>query len=248
VEGSVRQMALVTGPNRSLKQIGPAYEVPDRPLRVQDLPRARGVLVLESSLPKQGEPKVVQVGGQKAVEAAGGEPDFSAWRPDPERGLVPVNYYELAAPVSPPAPTAIVVDTYLNVLWYYEDGQLVQTSRVTTGKHVEGPRPTAANQRENKITPTGTYKIVNKFQGLPHNGQGIPAGDPRNPLGTRWMGFSVFPGDNGMLWAIHGTNQPELLGRWASDGSIRMANPEIERLYDRVKVGTVLEIIRSRGQ
>jgi L,D-transpeptidase ErfK/SrfK len=62
----------------------------------------------------------------------------------------------------------------------------------------------------------------------------IPPG-PTNPLGERWIGFA-----HGEDWTIgiHGTPNPELLGRAVSHGCIRMRNADVIQVYDRVRLGT----------
>ena len=62
-------------------------------------------------------------------------------------------------------------------------------------------------------------------------GRVIPPGDPQNPLAARWMGFHDGAG-------IHGTKDLGSLGSAASHGCVRMAIPDVKRLYRRVKVGT----------
>mgnify|MGYP006299254027 CR=1 FL=1 len=42
---------------------------------------------------------------------------------------------------------------------------------------------------------------------------------------------------------IHGTDEPELLGKPASRGCIRMADDALERLVELVDVGTVVRIV-----
>jgi lipoprotein-anchoring transpeptidase ErfK/SrfK len=64
----------------------------------------------------------------------------------------------------------------------------------------------------------------------------IPPG-PTNPLGERWIGFAH--GD-GWTLGIHGTPNPELLGRAVSHGCIRMRNADVIRVYDRVQLGTTV--------
>ena len=64
----------------------------------------------------------------------------------------------------------------------------------------------------------------------------IPPG-PTNPLGERWIGFAH--GD-GWTVGIHGTPNPELLGRAVSHGCIRMRNADVIRVYDRVQLGTAV--------
>lgn len=248
VTGAKRQVALVTGKAPNWKQVGEPIAVGAASLAVQDLPRARHVLVRSGTLPPRGEPAFVSIPGGRALEAAGGEPIFEAWQLDPAKGLTPANYYALAAPVTPPAPTALVVDKWLNVLWHYEKQQLVGTYRVATGKFLEGPPPTAANQERNYITPLGTYKITNKVVDPPYWKDGIRGGDPKNPLGPRFMGFEVYAGDKANVWGIHGTNEPDSIGQWVSTGCIRMQNDELVALFERVTPETVLEIRTSKPQ
>lgn len=243
---AMRPVALVSGTGRAQRMVGTPLNLPDFPLAVKDLPRAKGVLVQAGLLPSEGPTTEVAVGSEKAVLAAGGEPDFMAWRLDRSKGLVPVDYYPLAAPLTPPAPTSILVDKYLNVLWLYVSGELSATYRVATGRHINGPKPTAANQTINFVTPVGRFTLGSKVPGLAYYKDNIPAKDPRNPLGTRWLGFNVFPGDKTMVWGIHGTNEPETMGRWVSEGCVRMRNADIEALYEKVAEGTVIEIIDSR--
>lgn len=63
----------------------------------------------------------------------------------------------------------------------------------------------------------------------------IPPGAPNNPLGKRWIGIT-----HGPTWTlgIHGTPQPELLGKAVSNGCIRMRNADVLRVYERVRLGT----------
>jgi lipoprotein-anchoring transpeptidase ErfK/SrfK len=66
----------------------------------------------------------------------------------------------------------------------------------------------------------------------------IPPG-PGNPLGTRWMGLSAY----GV--GIHGTPDSASIGYSASHGCIRMRIPEAEWVFQRVRVGTPVFIVRA---
>jgi lipoprotein-anchoring transpeptidase ErfK/SrfK len=66
----------------------------------------------------------------------------------------------------------------------------------------------------------------------------IPPG-PGNPLGTRWMGLSA----SGV--GMHGTPDPASIGYSASHGCIRMRIFEAEWLFNRVRVGTTVFIVRA---
>ena len=62
----------------------------------------------------------------------------------------------------------------------------------------------------------------------------IPPG-PANPLGERWIGFAH---GEGWTIGIHGTPNPELLGRAVSHGCVRMRNADVVGIYERVRIGT----------
>jgi lipoprotein-anchoring transpeptidase ErfK/SrfK len=62
------------------------------------------------------------------------------------------------------------------------------------------------------------------------------AGGLGNPLGAR----ALYIGQT--EYRIHGTNQPQTIGHAVSSGCIRLANPDIVDLYDRVPVGTKIVV------
>lgn len=63
------------------------------------------------------------------------------------------------------------------------------------------------------------------------------AGGPDNPLGAR----ALYLGST--LYRIHGTNEPNTIGKRMSSGCIRMMNDDVKDLYRRVKVGTKVVVI-----
>jgi lipoprotein-anchoring transpeptidase ErfK/SrfK/cbb3-type cytochrome oxidase subunit 3 len=92
-------------------------------------------------------------------------------------------------------------------------------------------------------TPTGSYNVTEKevdptwFSTSETGGKGeIPGGDPRNELGSRWIGFKP-------SYGVHGTIFPESIGKAESHGCVRMNNKDVEELYDLVAVGTPVKII-----
>jgi lipoprotein-anchoring transpeptidase ErfK/SrfK len=66
----------------------------------------------------------------------------------------------------------------------------------------------------------------------------IPGGSPHNPMGVAAMTLA------GGEYAIHGTNRPGSVGGFVSYGCIRMLNPDITDLYERVSVGTTVVVTR----
>ena len=67
------------------------------------------------------------------------------------------------------------------------------------------------------------------------NFHNIPPG-PRNPVGITWIGLDK----KGI--GIHGTDNPDLIGRSASHGCIRLANWDVGRLVAEVTSGITVQI------
>jgi lipoprotein-anchoring transpeptidase ErfK/SrfK len=89
------------------------------------------------------------------------------------------------------------------------------------------------------LTPTGTFKVVNRIVDPPwFTAEGvIPPGDPRNILGSRWLGFDL-PG-----YGIHGTTDPASIGKAVTQGCVRLANVEAEELFTLLPEGTEVTIV-----
>jgi len=92
-------------------------------------------------------------------------------------------------------------------------------------------------------TPEGTFVVRNKVKHPPYQPQHKPrsehraSGAPDNPLGSRWI-------DIGNHYGIHGTIEPDSIGRSVSEGCIRMHNTDVEELYDMVVIGATKVVIR----
>jgi lipoprotein-anchoring transpeptidase ErfK/SrfK len=65
------------------------------------------------------------------------------------------------------------------------------------------------------------------------------AGGPGNPLGARAMYLGT------TVYRIHGTNQPDTIGKAVSSGCFGMVNSDIIDLYGRVPVGTKV-VVKQR--
>ena len=97
--------------------------------------------------------------------------------------------------------------------------------------------------KESTPTPVGYFKIESKdlnptWTDPTDPEYSIPSGES-NPLGYRWMEFQ---GNYG----IHGTNKPESIGHYVSNGCVRMNEKDVEAVFDLVKVGTPVEITYNR--
>jgi glucan-binding YG repeat protein len=125
----------------------------------------------------------------------------------------------------------IIINKKTNTLAFYDSGKLVKTFRVATG-------------RTRSLTPEGTFRIVSKIVNRPYYKLKIPGGDPRNPLGNRWMGLEA-RGTYGTTYAIHGNANENSIGTYASSGCIRMHNSEVRWLYSHVNNNTVVIITHT---
>lgn len=63
-------------------------------------------------------------------------------------------------------------------------------------------------------------------------------GGMENPLGAR----AIYLGSS--LYRIHGSNEPDTIGAAVSSGCIRMTNRDVMDLYDRVRAGTKVVVLR----
>ena len=90
-------------------------------------------------------------------------------------------------------------------------------------------------------SPVGVFTIVNRVTHPTYYRPGkVVAPGPHNPLGTRWMGLSL------KGYGIHGTDKPQSIGHAKSQGCIRLRNSDVERLFERVRAGDVVELHAER--
>ena len=128
----------------------------------------------------------------------------------------------------------IVIHRGSNRLYLYNGVRLWRVFGVATGQSAYP-------------TPVGRWTIVVKWRNpwwyppstsWARGQKPIPPG-PGNPLGTRWMGLSA----SGV--GIHGTPDDASIGYSASHGCIRMHIPDAEWLFNHVRIGTTVFIVRQ---
>jgi len=120
----------------------------------------------------------------------------------------------------------ITVDLGARQVSLYRDG----TKLVTDSAAVGAP---------DSPTPTGHFFVTEDLQ----------LTDPSGPYGPYALGLSgfsntyySFEGGPGQI-AIHGTNQPWVIGGYASHGCVRLTNPDIAALVQQVPAGTPVDIV-----
>jgi lipoprotein-anchoring transpeptidase ErfK/SrfK len=140
--------------------------------------------------------------------------------------------HERSAPLDSPVvpaddakPDGIYISLGRRALSFYEDGELKGTWLCAVGLPA---RP----------TPKGRFRVTSMLKNPDWSWQGrsIPPG-PKNGLGSRFLGLSK------PSYGIHGTNDPESIGKALSHGCVRMHNRDAEALYEMVAVGTPVTII-----
>jgi len=87
-------------------------------------------------------------------------------------------------------------------------------------------------------------ELMNQVSAL-QSGLGVPGG-PDNPLGARAL--YLWQGNKDTLYRIHGTNEPETIGRSVSSGCIRMLNQDVMDLYQRTPLGAKVVVLASDAQ
>ncbi|GGE73479.1 L,D-transpeptidase [Priestia taiwanensis] len=127
----------------------------------------------------------------------------------------------------------IIINKVNNQLYYFDDGTLIRQFPVATGK-------------EDTPTPEGAFTLANKIKNRPWYKENIPGGAANNPLGKRWLGLKV--GHNrGHMYGIHGNIRESSIGKYVTNGCIRMHNNDVYWLFNQVAVGTPVIVTRFQG-
>lgn len=87
-------------------------------------------------------------------------------------------------------------------------------------------------------SPVGKFTVLNKIENPQYtgpDGKVISGDDPLNPLGERWL-------DLGDSYGIHGTIEPESIGKAASRGCIRMREKDVIEVYNFLVKGSEVVI------
>ena len=123
----------------------------------------------------------------------------------------------------------IFVDKSDFLLWVTLDDRLLYQARVGLGR--------------DNTTPVGEFSIEVRQKNPTWFRPGsdpIGPGDPRNVLGSRWLGFRDTEQISGI--GIHGTVDSDSIGRESSAGCIRMLKEDVELVFDLVPRSTTVVI------
>lgn len=131
-----------------------------------------------------------------------------------------------------PGDPFVIINKAKNELAFINENKVQTVVSVGTGKTKE-------------LTPEGLFTITVKAKEPFFRRGNIPGGDPKNPLGARWIGFDAL-GTDGRTYGIHGTNQPASIGKYVSQGCIRSQNEVISSLFPLIPLGTKILVISSK--
>ncbi|MFO0961359.1 MAG: L,D-transpeptidase family protein [Phycisphaerales bacterium] len=102
----------------------------------------------------------------------------------------------------------------------------------------------------NDSTPLGVFKVrtgsklVNPEWRNPRTGEHYAANDPKNPIGERWIGLQGTTAETAKFtgYGIHGTTEPESIGRQMSMGCVRLGDAEVQVVYELIGESSTITI------
>lgn len=95
-------------------------------------------------------------------------------------------------------------------------------------------------------TPDGVWRVKNRLSNPTYyppasskHKNVVAPNDPQNPLGEHWIGLEGVEGAavGRSGYGIHGTIEPDSIGREASLGCVRMRNEDVAQLYELLQPG-----------
>lgn len=155
-------------------------------------------------------------------------------------------------PEAPRVGTVITIDVSTNQVYLFKDGELVRKSAAATGSD-------KILRKGRKVwwfrTPRGRHAVVRKVVdpvwtkpdwAFVEEGKPIPP--PDSPLRKERGTMGKYALDLGDRVMIHGTNDPNSIGRRVSHGCIRLPNDMLKLLWKEASIGTAVYIYDSNPE
>ena len=118
-----------------------------------------------------------------------------------------------------------------------KDGKLVAFYPASIGSE-EKPAPSGSHKVERVAqNPTYTYNPKYQFKGVKSDKPFTIKAGPNNPVGAVWIDLSI------ESYGIHGTPEPEKVGKTYSHGCVRLTNWDVRQLAGMVEKGTPVEFV-----
>jgi len=242
----VTGLVLIAG-HASAQECGPFFWLCQRPAGVQVQPAQP----YEARVNPRAWDANVEQQGSGSYGRAGGEP-FTFFGQRSSTGIDPLYMRRAVSyPSSEPAGT-IIVDVQNHFLYSIEGGGRAIRYGIGVGR--QGFSWSGVATVHNKQEWPDWYPPREMIQRKPElmnqvstlqSGLGVRGG-PDNPLGARAL--YLWQGNKDTLYRIHGTNEPDTIGRSVSSGCIRMLNQDVIDLYARTPVGAKVVVLASDAQ
>ncbi|MBM3530895.1 MAG: L,D-transpeptidase [Alphaproteobacteria bacterium] len=155
---------------------------------------------------------------------------------EPQAGTPAHLHRQTVAYPSQHAPGTVVIDTANTYLYFVLDGARAIRYGIGVGREGftwSGTQAISRKQEWPDWHPPA--EMIARQPYLPR----YMAGGPGNPLGAR----ALYLGST--LYRIHGTSEPDSIGRRVSSGCIRMLNEDVTDLYNRVGIGTRVVVLQD---
>ena len=102
----------------------------------------------------------------------------------------------------------------------------------------------------NDSTPVGTFKVragsklIDPEWCTPRTGEKFKSNDPKNPIGERWIGLQGTTPDTAKFtgYGIHGTVDPQSIGKQMSMGCVRLGDAEVQVVYELIGESSTIVI------
>lgn len=118
-----------------------------------------------------------------------------------------------------------------------KDGAVVAVYPASIGSE-EKPAPSGSHKvRAVAPNPNYTYNPDYAFKGVKAKEKFEIKPGPNNPVGSTWIDLSI------ESFGIHGTPEPEKVGKAYSQGCVRLTNWDVEELSKMVEKGTPVEFV-----
>ena len=166
------------------------------------------------------------------TELIAANPNIDPWLPKPGTRIVLPTSHLMPAPSAP----GILINLAQQRLFVVQ-GADAQVSSFPIGIGQEGWETPVGRTQVVRLREDPVWRVPPSIRAeVPSLPETVPPG-PDNPLGTHaidlgWQGF-----------VIHGTNQPNGVGRRVSHGCIRLYPEDIEQLFEMVHVGMPVTVV-----
>lgn len=159
---------------------------------------------------------------------------------NPTAAFKPGETIAVAIPRAPKSGWVKRIEVYrkaAQVFTFAEDGSLLAVYPATIGSE-DAPSPTGTHKVKGvSRMPTYTYNpTINFQQGNNKTVLELPSG-PNGPVGTVWIDLTE------PTYGIHGTPEPELIGKVGSHGCVRLTNWDVQELDGMVEPGVMVEFV-----